>query len=354
MISIQSASLKEALKRVGPSVDRRSQITAFQSVRVRVDGEAFEMIAAGMNGQASYREDRLGNPNETMDICVSAERLAPLLNVSGDWIDVALQKNSRAKFSTAGYAVTVPMLPGDALPFTKSEGNPVAEFDVVGLTDLILSVAFAANDKDIREFCRGVWLESDGSQLTATATNGNMLATAQVTTAAPTFSVLLPTHSAELLAELDATHLVISASHVTASRDKAELVLKPLTTKPINWRATLPAPKNAITFHAPLLREAVSMHRFYGDKMGSVQFTSEGSECSIEIKSQDNEATIDLDAEDIVGDEPFNFTFRGDQLTKLLTRAPVDTVTFYWDAANPRAFLVQNGNWRGVVSPLKA
>jgi hypothetical protein len=86
--------------------------------------------------------------------------------------------------------------------------------------------------------------------------------------------------------------------------------------------------------------------------MGSVRFSAEGSECSIEIKSQEHEANIDIDASDVVGDEPFNFTFRGDQLAKILTRAPADTVTFYWDATKPRALLVQNGNWRGVVSPL--
>jgi len=204
MISIQSSSLKEALKRVGPSVDRRSHITAFQSVRIRVDGVVFEMIAAGMDGQAKYREGRLGDPALTMDICVHADRLAPLLNVSGDWIDVTLQKNSRAKFSTAGYAVTVPTLPGDTMPLTKAEGDVIADFDIVGLSDLVSSVAFAANEKDIREFCRGVWIESDGAQLTATATNGNILATAQVTTAAPEFAVLLPARAAELLVDMDA------------------------------------------------------------------------------------------------------------------------------------------------------
>jgi len=352
MISIQSSSLKEALKRVGPSVDRRSPLVAFQSVRIRVDEVAFEMVGAGMDGQATYREERIGAPDNGLDICVAADRLAPLLGVSGEWIDVTLQKNSRAKFATGGYAVTVPTLPGDSMPLTKTEGAVVADFDVVGLADLVSSVAFAANEKDIREFCRGVWIESDGEQLTTTATNGNILATAQVTTGAPKFAVLLPVRSAELLAEMDPARLVITNSHVTAMRENSELVLKPMTTKPINWRMTLPAPKNAITFDAGPLREAVSMHRFYGDKMGSVRFSAEGSECSIEIKSQEHEANIDIDASDVVGDEPFNFTFRGDQLAKILTRAPAETVTFYWDAAKPRAFLVQNGNWRGVVSPL--
>ncbi|KAH0437738.1 hypothetical protein KCU90_g3688, partial [Aureobasidium melanogenum] len=352
MISIQSSSLKEALKRVGPSVDRRSHIAAFHSVRLRVDGGAFEMIAAGMDGQATYREERIGDPDKTMDICVHADRLAPLLSVSGDYIDVALQKNSRAKFSTAGYAVTVPTLPGDILPLTKAEGDLIADFDVVGLSELVSSVAFAANEKDIREFCRGVWIESDGTQLTATATNGNILATAQITTGAPEFAVLVPARSAELLVELDPNRLVITKSHLTAFGGNSELVLKPMATKPVNWRITLPEPKNAISFDAEPLREAVSMHRFYGDKIGSVKFSTEGSECSIAIASPDHEANIDLDSSEVIGDEPFNFTFRGDQLAKILTRAPAETVTFYWDAKKPRAFLVQNGNWRGVVSPL--
>jgi len=254
MISIQSSSLKEALKRVGPSVDRRSHIAAFHSVRIRVDGAFFEMIAAGVDGQAMYREERLGDPDNAMDICVHADRLAPLLNVSGDYIDVALQKNSRAKFSTAGYAVTVPTLPGEILPLTKADGDVIADFDVVGLSELVSSVAFAANEKDILEFCRGVWIESDGAQLTATATNVNMLATAQVTTRAPEFSVLLPSRAAELLVDMEPNRLVITKSHLTAFHGNSELVLKPMATKPINWRSGLPALKNAISFDAePLL-----------------------------------------------------------------------------------------------------
>jgi DNA polymerase III sliding clamp (beta) subunit (PCNA family) len=323
-------------------------------VRIRVGGDSFEMIAACAEGQATYREERLGNPDEALDICVHAERLAPVLSVAGEYVDVTVQKNGRAKFSTGGYNVTVPMFSGEDFPLVSLAGDPIADFDVVGLSALLSSVLFAANAKDIREFCRGVWLESDGSTLTATATNGNILATAQITTAAPAFAFLLLTHATELLIEMGASRLVVTQSHLAAYAGGAELILKPASFKPINWRLALPALKNTISFESAPLREAVSMHRFYGDKVGAVRFSTQGEECELEIMNSDHEAKIDFDALDVRGDEPFNFTFRGDQLAQILSRAPAEKVTFYWDAAKPRAFLVQNGNWRGVVSPLIA
>jgi DNA polymerase sliding clamp subunit (PCNA homolog) len=352
MISVKSSSLKEGLKRVGPSVDRRSVLAVRQCVRIRVDGESFEMIAACEYGQATYREERLGDANKTLDVCVPADRLAPALGVASEYVDIDVQKNGRIKLSTGTYKVTVPVFQGEDFPLVTTEGSPIADIDVVGLSGLVSSVAFAADTKDIREFCRGVMLESDGKQLTATATNGNILATAQITTSAPAFGVLLHAHAAELLIEMDPKRLVVASSHVTAFNDGAELILKPMAAKVVDWRRTLPALKNAVSFDAAPLREAVSMHRFYGDKVGAVRFTTEGTECALEVMNSEDGANIDLDVFDVVGDADFSFTFRGDQLAQILTRAPAEKVTFYWDAAKPRAFLVQNGNWRGVVSPL--
>ncbi|MBK3841759.1 beta clamp domain-containing protein [Paraburkholderia aspalathi] len=340
------------MKRVGPSVDRRSVLAVRQCVRIRVDGKSFEMIAACEYGQATYREERLGDAAKTLDVCVPADRLAPALGVASEYVDIDVQKNGRIKLSTGTYKVTVSVFQGEDFPLVTTEGSPIADIDVVGLSGLVSSVAFAADTKDIREFCRGVMLESDGKQLTATATNGNILATAQITTSAPAFGVLLHAHAAELLIEMDPKRLVVASSHVTAFNDGAELILKPMAQKVVDWRRTLPALKNAVSFDAAPLREAVSMHRYYGDKVGAVRFTTEGTECALEVMNSEDGANVDLDVFDVVGDADFSFTFRGDQLAQILTRAPAEKITFYWDAAKPRAFLVQNGNWRGVVSPL--
>ncbi len=352
MISIKSSTLRDALKQVGKSVDRRSVLAVLHCVRIRVDGESFEMIAACPEGQSTYREERFGDTDKRLDICVAPDRLAPALGFAGDYIDVSVQKNGRAKFSGSNGSVALPIYPGEMFPLIKPEGEVIADIDVIGLSGIVSSVAFAANAKDIREPMRGIWIESDGQQISATATNGNMLATAQITIASTPFGVLLPQQAAEMLADLETTRLIVTKSHVTACGGNTELVLKPMSAKYPDWRRTLPEPKNFISFESEPLREAVSMHRFYGDKMGAVKFTSEGTECAIEIVNSDHEANISLDADEIHGDEPFNFTFRGDQLAQILTRAPAEKVTFYWDAKKPRAFLVQNGNWRGVVSPL--
>jgi DNA polymerase III sliding clamp (beta) subunit (PCNA family) len=234
----------------------------------------------------------------------------------------------------------------------KVEGDVIADTTVEGLADIVGRVVFAANPKHTSEACRGVWIESDGKQLSAMATNVNVLATAQVQLACAPFSMLLSMTAAELLVSLDPKHIALTKSHFSASAGGTELILKPMSYKPINWRKALPDLKNSVTFDSKSLRAAVSMHRHYGDKIGAVRFKSEGTECSLEIVNPDNDALIELDA--IHSDDltEFNYVFSGHQLSQILAGAPDNNVTFFWNAENPRAFLVQNGNWRGVISPL--
>ncbi|WP_310630783.1 hypothetical protein [Paraburkholderia sp.] len=352
MIEIQSSTLKEALKQVGPAIDRRSVIKAFQCVRLRIDGTQFEMIGGGTEGQATHRAALEFPVSESLDVCVEADRLAPLLAVANDSVSITIQKNERVKFATSSYNVAIPSLPGSVFPMVKADDQIKASTDVSGIAGLIGGVLFAANPRDIREFCRGVWIESDGEQISATATNGNVLATAQVPMAAAPFAVLISTDAAEMLVALDPQNIALTDAHFTASNGATDLVIKPMSFKPVDWRRTLPDPKNSITFEGAPLRDAVSMYRHYGDKIGGLRFSTEGEECTLEVVNTQNDATVDLDVEFSDEESTFNFAFIGAQLSQILQRAPDEKVTFFWNASNPRAFLVQNGNWRGVISPL--
>lgn len=350
-ITILTETMKEGLAQVGPAVDRRSIIRAFQSVRMRIEGSTIELMSGSVDGQTTFRAALDESVKQPIDVCVAADRLAPLVAVADETIDVSLQKNGRIKFSTSAYNVALPAHPGSEFPVVKVEGEPSVDVEVAGLSELISGVLFAANPRDIREFCKGVWIESDGTQVSATATNSNVLATAQVQMAAPRFAVLLSVPAAELLIGLNPVRIALHDSHFKAYGNQTEMVVNPLSRKPIDWRRTLPEPKNSITFDGKALREAVAMYRHYGDKVGSVRFSTSGNECTLEVVAQDNDARADLDVEIGEDETAFNYAFIGSQLSQILQRAPAESVTFYWNAKNARAFLVQNGNWRGVISP---
>lgn len=351
-ITISTETMKEGLAQVGPAVDRRAIIRAFQSIRIRIEGSMIELMSGSVDGQTTFRAELDESVKQPIDVCVAADRLAPLVAVADETIDVSMQKNGRIKFSTSSYNVALPSLPGSEFPVVKVEGDPSVDVDVSGLSELIAGVIFAANPKDIRPFCQGVWLESDGTQVSATATNSNVLATAQVQMAAPPFAVMLSVPASELLIGLNPVRIALYESHFKAYGANTELVINPMSKKPIEWRRTLPDPKNSITFDGKALREAVAMYRHYGDKVGGVRFSTSGNECTLEVAAQDNDARAALDVEIGEDETAFNYAFIGSQLSQILQRAPVESVTFYWNAKNARAFLVQNGNWRGVISPL--
>ena len=356
MITIPSSVLKDAIKRVGPAVDRRSIINAFRSVRLFIDGTAFEMTAGSSDGQMKFRTELEYASKSKVDACIDVDRIAPLTTVCDDEVGISVQKNGRVKFSTSSYNVAVPFFPGEQFPLVSADGKPLADFDVVGLPGLISSVAFAANSKDIRPTCQGVWLQSDGELIAAVSTDGKILAASQVKLAATPFAVMISTDAAELLVSLDPTHLTLTAEHLIARDQFAELIVKPLLNQAFDWSRLLPAPKRSAKFESAPLREAVSMYRHYGDKVGTVKFKTEGTECTVEISNVDNDARAELEVELGDDDTVFDVAFSGSQLAQILQRAPADEVTFFWDQASPkerpRAFLVQNGNWRGVITPL--
>lgn len=347
MITIPSSLLKDAIKRVGPAVDRRSIINAFRSVRLFIEGAAFEMTAGSSDGQMKFRAT-LGKWTRA-----STSIGSPLTTVCDESVGIAVQKNGRVKFSTSSYNVVVPFFAGEQFPLVSASGVALADFDVVGLPSLISGVAFAANSKDIRPQCQGVWLLSDGELLTAVSTDGKILAASQAKLAATPFAVMISTAAAELISTLDPTHISLTEEHLVARDQLSELIIKPLLKQPFDWSRLLPAPKRSVKFESAPLREAVSMYRHYGDKIGTVKFKTEGAECTVEISNVDNDARAELDVE--LGDDEtvFDVAFSGSQLTQILQRASTDEVTFFWDQTSakdkPRAFLVQNGNWRGDV-----
>jgi DNA polymerase III sliding clamp (beta) subunit (PCNA family) len=356
MITIPSSVLKDAIKRVGPAVDRRSIITAFRSVRLFIDGNTFEMTAGSPDGQMRFRAELEQGSKWKIDVCVDVARIVPLTTVCDDTVGISEQKNGRVKFSTSSYNVAVPSFPGEQFPLVSVSEKAIAAFDVVGLPGLISSVAFAADANDVRPTCQGVWLQSDGDLFTAVSTDGKILAASQVKLGATPFAVMISTDAAELLASLDPTHLTLTTEHLIARNEVAELIIKPMLNQSFDWARLIPAPKRSAKFESAPLREAVSMYRHYGDKIGTVKFKTEGTECTVEISNADDDARAELDVELGDDDTVFDIAFSGSQLAQILQRAPADEITFFWEQASakerPRAFLVQNGNWRGVITPL--
>ncbi|KVO11754.1 hypothetical protein [Burkholderia ubonensis] len=353
IIRIETSDFASAFGLVDAAIDRRSNTTAMNCVRLRtIANHRLELFGASSAGQITTDVPMKIMQEGEFNVCVPAEKLAPLIASAADHVKLSMAPNGRLQFESKRTRGSIPMLPGAVMPEAHSPGEPLAEFDSPGIGALIESVAFVSDEKDIREYCQGVWLESDGKNVHAVATNVLMMATNQLAIGVPQFGFMLTEKSSLLLAGFDPERLIIMQDGVVAMRGDAKLHMKKALLKFPAWRKGMPELKNSITFSLAQLREAISVTRFYDSKLGVVRFLNDGDGYQIAIKDGEHEVDFDLDNVEQSGDAPFEHAFKGEQLAKMLARLSGETVTFFWDAIAPRGFLMQDGTWRGIVSRL--
>lgn len=351
-VTLASASLKAAFSALDPLIDRKAHLPlACMRLHV-VDGVAVAHAENAL-GHACARVAIVDADSGVMDICLPADRFAPALAVAHEEISISVGKGGRATVKTGAYKFTLPTLPGSDQPDLRRDEAIVAELDWPGLSDMVADALFACDGKDVRAFAQGVWIASDGEFVDVVATNARVLSTTRHTLAGPTFGVLLPRQSATYLSRFAAERLTVTESHLTAHNAVGSLTLKPMSAKYIEWRKVFPEPKAGISFDAKQLRAAVGLHKFYGGTVGAVRILAEGTECTVTSKDSVQESEAEVEVTKLINTDGFDFAFDGGQLTNILGRAPDGDVTFFWNPDKVLGFLVQNGNWRGLITPMK-
>lgn len=354
VIRVPTSELRDAFAAVNATIDRRSSTPVMSCIRLRTLADhRLELFGTSIAGQVTALVSMAVIKPGDIDVCVPADKLAPILGAAAPadgYVEFAILPNGRLGVERPGCTAKLPIVPGETLPVAAQDDTVIADFDIPGLGHLIGSVEFAANDKDIRPYCQGVWLESDGECVYAVATDVNTMAINQATIAVPLFGFMLMAKSAALLAAFDPERLIVSNESLIAVKGDARLHMKKALLKYPAWRRGLPELKNSITFRTHQLRDAISMHRFYDGQTGAVRFECDGDGYFVRVKDTDQDAQFFLDVVSQSGDESFQHVFKGEQIAQIVSRAGDDTVTFFWDAKAPRGFLVQNGTWRGLVS----
>jgi DNA polymerase III beta subunit, central domain len=351
-VTLAAASLKAAFSAIDPLIDRRAHLP-LACMRLHVAEGVAVVHAENAIGHACAAVGIVDADTGVMDICLPADRFAPVLAVADDEVSIALGKAGRATVKTGTYKFTLPTLPGFDQPDLRRDESIVAELDWPRLSDMVAEVLFACDGKDVRPFAQGVWIASDGEFVDVVATNARVLSTTRETLAGPTFGILIPRQSAAHLSRFGADRITVTASYLTAHSKNAALTLKPMNQKYIEWRKVFPEPKAGISFDAKQLRAAVGLHKFYGGAIGAVRILAEGTECTVTSKDSTQESEAEVDVTKLINTEGFDFAFDGGQLTNILGHAPDGEVTFFWNPDKVLGFLVQNGNWRGLITPMK-
>ncbi|MBR8344697.1 hypothetical protein [Burkholderia ambifaria] len=351
IIRVEASDFSGAFDLVEKAIDRRSLLPAAACIRLRVgDDHQIEYFGMSAAGSIATRTPMQILQEGDFDVCVPAEKLAPLVSKASGAIKLSLTPNGRLLVESARSRAQLPMLHGASMPEPQSPGAPLAEFDSPGLGELVESVAFIADEKDIRDFCQGVWIESDGNGIHVVATNVLMMATNQIAIKAPEFGFMLMEKSAALLTAFNPERIIVMQDGVIAVRGESTLQAKKALMKYPSWRRIPPDLKNSITFPLAQLRDAISVHRFYDSRIGAVRFSYDGDGYQIEIKDGEHDVDFELEGVEESGDIKFEYAFKGEQLAKMLTRITGEKVTMFWDPARPVGFLMQEGTWRGIVS----
>ncbi len=351
-VTLDAASLKAAFSAIDPLIDRRGA-PILQCMRLRVEDGRAVVHAEHVLGHASASVKVIDADSGVMDICLFADKFSPALAIAKDEVAITLGKTGRATVQSGAYKITLPTLPGDMQPDLRTDEKVVAELEWPRLSGMVAEVLFACDSNDVRPFAQGVWIASDGKFVDVVATNARVLSTTREVIAGQTFGILLPRQAALHLSRFGAERVSVTPSYLTAHSKVATLTLKPMSAQYINWQKIFPDPKSGIAFDAKQLREAVGLHKFYGGKVGAVRIVAEGNECTVTSKDSDQESEAEVKVTELINTEGFDFAFDGGQLTNLLSHAPESTVTFYWNPDNTVGFLIQNGNWRGLVTPLR-
>lgn len=352
-VTFDARSLRGAFKIVDPMIERKSTIPALGCVRLAVQDGVASIRAGSTSGYAQSSVAIVDADTGPFDILIPADRLAPALNVAEEEFEVTIQKNARAAIQTGQYRFQVSTHPGKDLPELRVSENLIAEVDCGAIGKMASQVAFACDPKDIRPFAQGVWFESDGEKISVVATNDRMMATTHAAFKGQPFGFMLPQRSAMQLVDFDPERIEVTASYVVARRGVASITLMPSTSRYVAWQRAIPDPKCSVAFYTRQLLDALALHRAYDSDRGAVHFALEGETCSLKSKADDREVDASIDVHSTVNADDFSFSFDGSQLMRVLAHAPDDVVTIYWDSSKPASFLLQNGNWRGVVSRLK-
>ncbi|WP_186056852.1 hypothetical protein [Burkholderia gladioli] len=351
-IRVPATAFQDAFRGVAVTIERKNILPILSCVRLRTTYEGqLELTGMSSAGQITDLVNLLDDSAGDIDICIPAEKLAPIALSTHDSITIKPKEAGRVIVSTDRSRATLPSLDGADFPTMEVAEQIVAEFDSPGLGKLIESVAFVADERDIRDYCQGVWMESDGQSVQVVATDVKMMAVNQLTIAVPQFGFMLREKSAGLIAELDPERILVTDDAIIAERGSARLVVKKALHKFPDWRRVLPELNNSVTFRAEELRNAIGMHRVYDHKLGAVQFVYDDGYLA-RIKDTEHEADFELSA---IGDDidtSLAHAFKGDQLAKMLAHIVSENVTIFWNGKKPVGFLMQEGTWRGIVSCL--
>ncbi|MGA0525018.1 hypothetical protein ACO2WH_24470, partial [Escherichia coli] len=110
------------------------------------------------------------------------------------------------------------------MPLMAAEGDAMVEFQSDWLAGAMGRVDYFAPVMDIRAHLNGVYIESNGNELCAVATNGAALAVMRTGADVGEFEAIIPKLHVEMLVKLGAATYTVYENFIAARADGVEIV----------------------------------------------------------------------------------------------------------------------------------
>lgn len=178
------------------------------------------------------------------------------------------------------------------------------EFVNVGLCKSIQDVSFAAAENDVRQYLNGICIQSDGQSSYAVATNGHMMAFAEID-GEGSFSAIIPNSALSIMSSVEAKNFSINQNKAKIESDGVEITINLVDGKFPDWKRVVPKNQNRLNVKRSELLDALGKVSIVSsDKMQSgimsitsdnLTITSRHSDSSEAQAMIDCEANINID-----------------------------------------------------------
>lgn len=257
MISFDTKDFERALSTVA-SVIKRSTIPVLSMVRVQADEHGARLIGTNTEAQITAEIEPQGKKLD-IDLCIPLDRLQAAMKIAGPTITIKAA-DGKANIKTGSSNLNPPAQPGEEMPLMAVEGDALVEFDSEWLAGAIERVDYIAPVMDIRTYLNGVFIESDGKELCAVATNGHALAAMRTDAIVEEFEAIIPKAHVGMLVRLGPATYTVYENFIAARADGVEIVAKLINAKYVVWRRVVhDGGKNAVTLNRAQLLSAASV-----------------------------------------------------------------------------------------------
>ena len=344
--TFNSASFKKALATVMPAVARNSPLPILTHVRVRLDS----IDGSDLQTQITAPVQAEGDP---INLCLPADRLKAAVAVAGDSMVFDVDRGV-CVIKCGKHRFKVPALDGREFP-TIDETEPETSFESTSaMHAAIASIAFAAAVNDVRYYLNGVFLECRNGLIEATATNGHFAATTKVSEHHTEFGTLITRAGIEALSKASPGVWHVSKSMVVLESDDARIVAKSIDGRYPDWRRIMRGGNSRMTLPRAELVEAVGLSRLMRDsnKMRPMQIRTDGDVLRITTSMSGQAIDTDMPILEMQGG-PKEVGINGDLLEPILKAHGDETITLMYDTDPSSSLMVENGDFRAVLMPLR-